>query len=419
MIRSKLGAVALIVLMMGIFALVACGEDTVPTEAPGVSSTPSTLDLPSAPVPSALSTPLAAPSEVPKELRAVWETWALLARDFVDRSELDPEELAKAAIRGMLEALDDPHTTYITPQNYEFVQSDTSGKFEGIGATVNMTADGRLMIVAPLPETPAEEAGIKAGDVILEVDGESIEGLSLLEAVLRIRGPRGSTVRLLVTHLFEDESQIIEVVRGVIKLSSVNMNITAENFAYIHLRVFYENTNEELVDLLEEAKVQRVRGIILDLRNNPGGILSATVDVASQFLEDGLVLYEIDGTGRRSDWPVRRGGVATDIPMVVLGNEFSGSASEVLIGALQDHKRAIMVGAQTFGKGSVNILRPLSDGGGLYITLARWYTPDGRLIEGKGLDPDIEVRALGGQREDSQFNKAVEILESQISASVR
>ena len=413
--RIELLLVSLIVLAA--VTVAACGGGTqeaeptaVPNGANGIG-----IDLPSQPFSQPSNIERADP--VPEDLQAVWEAYALLRREFVDQSQIDPEDLAEAAISGMLSTLDDPYTAYINPESYQLEISNTQGSFEGIGAEVNMTPDGRLMIVAPLPETPAELAGIRPGDVILEVNGESISGLSLIEAVSKIRGPRGSSVRLLVKHLFVEDPEIIEITRGVIQIASTNMNMTDEQFAYINLRVFYENTIKELEDVLRQAEQEGARGIILDLRNNPGGLLTSAVEVASQFLEDGLVLYEEDGSGRRTDWNVRRGGLAIDIPLVVLANAFSASGSEVVIGALQDHGRATIVGSQTFGKGSVNIIRSLSNGGGLYLTFAYWYTPNGRLIEGEGLMPDVEVNQSANQREDAQFNRAIEVLESLIAAS--
>ncbi len=290
------------------------------------------LDLPSASLESK-TVNIESPDVIPEDLLGVWETFNLLMREYVDRKDLDPEQLEKAAITGMLNAIEDPYTSYIDPSSFELAMSDTQGSFEGIGAEVTMTPDGKLMIVAPIPDTPAEKAGIRPGDVILKVDGESIEGFSLLESVMKIRGPRGSIVKLEIQHLFEENTALIEITRGTIQISSVNMNITDEDFAYINLSVFYENTTEELSNVLEKAIKQDVKGIILDLRN-----------------------------------------------------------------------------------GSVNMIRSLSNGGGLYITFARWYTPSGRLIEGEGLSPDILIEQSQNQREDAQFEKALEILSEIISS---
>ena len=363
-----------------------------------------------------LEEPLETPSEVPEELKTVWEVWALLAREHVDRSELDPEVFAEAAIRGMLQALDDPHTNYVRPEAFAIERQDIRGEFQGIGASVSLRQNGKLMIVAPLEGSPAEIAGLKPGDVILAVNGESIVGLSLLEAVGRIRGPRGSEVRLLIQRLGSSDTMEVTVVRNVIPLTSVLLRSQpGDRFAHIRLTTFYPSTSRELSEAMEKAVAEGAEGLILDLRDNPGGVLDSVVDVSSQFLKEGLVLYQIDGTGRRKDWKVRDDAGTLDIPMVVLTNEFSASASEILVGALQDHRRATIIGGTTFGKGSVNTLRRLNNGGGLYITFARWFTPSGRLIQGKGLEPDVEIVAADRQEAETlQLQKAIEVLESQI-----
>ncbi len=358
---------------------------------------------------------------MPPELAVIWEVWELLIRDYVDPEKLDPHTLSEAAIRGMLSALEDPHTSYVRPQTFAIENEDYLGNFQGIGAEVSMRQDGKLIIVAPLPGSPAEAVGIRPGDIVLEVDGEPIEGLSLLEAVARIRGPEGSIVRLLIRHLTDIDPILVEVERGVISLTSVLLRSKpGEPIVHIRLTNYFPNTAELMVDLIQQAVTNGAQGLILDVRDNPGGLLTSVVDVAGQFLEaDQLVVYEVDGDGRRKDWDVRRGGVAKDIPMVILVNEFSASASEVLVGALQDHNRATVIGATTFGKASVNIFRPLSNGGGLYVTYARWFTPKGRMIEEHGLQPDIEVVALERREADiKQLEKAIEVLEEMISAGV-
>ncbi len=365
--------------------------------------------------------PLEAPSEVPEELKAIWEAWAYLTRDHVDRSKLDPKVFTEAAIQGMLEALDDPHTSYLGPEAFAIDNEDLQGRFEGIGAEVSTRRDGKLIVVAPIPGSPAEAAGIRPGDVILEVNGESLEGVSLLEAVKRIRGPRGTSVRLLIQHLGSVDPVLVEVQRGVIPLVSVRLRSDpGEKLAHIRLTSFYADTPQKLAETIKQAVDSGAQGIILDVRDNPGGLLNSVVEVASLFLKDGLVVYEVDGSGRRTNWSVRQvegASVARDLPMVVLVNEFSASASEVLVGALQDYERATVIGATTFGKGSVNILRPLSNGGGLYITYARWYTPEGRLIEGQGITPDVLVTARDPRDADvMQLEKAREVLQSLIDS---
>ena len=362
-------------------------------------------------------TPLIAPSEVPEELKVIWEVWALLAREHVDRAKLDPEEATEAAIRGLILPLGDAQTAYVSPEYMQTEAQDLQGNFEGIGARVQTRLDGKLIIVSPIEGGPAEAAGIKAGDVILEVNGESIEGLSTLEAVTLIRGPRGTTVVLLVQHLTDIDPVELSIVRDKIPLESVLLRSRpGDEIAHIRLTDFYADTAEKLRSTINEVVADGAKALIIDVRNNPGGLLSSAIDVTSQFLEDGLVLYEVDGAGRRTNFRVRHGGIATDIPMVVLTNEGSASASEILAGAIQDHQRALVIGATTFGKGTVNSFRRLSNGAGLYMSVARYYTPAGRQIEDIGVVPDIEVTARDQQTADTdQLNKALEILEAEIA----
>ena len=378
-----------------------------------------TLDLPESPQIVPLAEPLDAPSGVPEELAIVWEVWNLLTSEHVERSNIEPEVFTEAAIRGMLQALGDPHTNYVRPEAFGIENEDLLGRFEGIGANVSMRADGRLVIVAPIDGSPADQAGIRPGDVVLEVDDEDILGLSLLEAVNMIRGPRGSKVKLLVLHISEIDPVIIVVERGVIPLESVLVRSEpGEKLAHIRLTNFFTDTADKLSQTINDVAEEGAEGILIDVRDNPGGLLSSVVDVTSLFIDDGLVLYEVDGEGRRTDWAVRRKeGVPREIPVVILANEFSASASEILVGALQDHDRAVFVGAQTFGKGSVNILRELGNGGGLFLTFARWFTPSGRLIQGNGLVPDIEVVARDARDADTmQLEKAMEVLQAEVNA---
>ncbi|MFQ5860805.1 MAG: S41 family peptidase [Dehalococcoidia bacterium] len=351
------------------------------------------------------------------ELSGIWEVWRLLAQASPQQATQDAEELEAGAIRGMLEALGDPYASYLTRQQYMLEQGDLAGSFHGIGAEVTIR-DGRLTIVAPLPDTPAERAGILPGDVILEVDGEDAEGLSLLDSVLKIRGAEGTPVTLLVQRQGQPEPFRVAIVRELIQITTVFWEMLPDQMAHLKLRSFARTTDEELAQALREIDQQGGKAIVLDLRNNPGGLLDATVRATSQFLEDGLVVYEIDGRGERRDWVVQRRGLARDIPLVVLVNQFSASGSEVLAGALQDHHRAVLVGTQTFGKGSVNTFRELQDGSAVYFTIARWYTPNGTLIEGEGILPDILVEMPPDSPEDPQLLRAVDYLESTIAVGV-
>ncbi|MCH7786326.1 MAG: S41 family peptidase [Chloroflexi bacterium] len=419
--------IVMVVIVTALF-LAACSgaaSNVAPTPQATVPSTATFSDEPSIPEVVQLEIPLEAPSEVPEELKAIWEAWALLVREHVDRDKLDPAEATAEAIRGIVRTLNDPHTHYVAPEAFDIQNQDLQGEFEGIGASVSMRLDGKLVVVAPIEGSPAKAAGIKPGDIILEVDGESIEGLSLLAAVSKIRGPRGSTVRLLVRHLGAIDPVIVQIIRGIIPLESVLLrSAPGDRIAHIRLTEFFADTADDLSKMLSEVLADGAEGLIIDVRDNPGGLLSSVIDVTNLFLDaedldDGaLILYEIDANRRRTNFKVDKGGIATDIPMVILANEFSASASEILAGALQDHERATIVGATTFGKGSVNILRRLSNGGGLVITFARWYTPTGRLIQDNGLEPDVEVVSRDRQTAETlQLEKAIEVLEAKLDSA--
>ena len=317
----------------------------------------------------------------------------IILQDYVDKDKLDTDVLIQGAIKGMVEALDDPHTSYVDAEIYRLNLSNMEGKFEGIGAQVAVE-DGELTIIAPIADSPAERAGIRAGDKILEIDGKSTSDMSLVEAVLIIRGTGGTIVTLLVLHQDETEPVVIEIVRAEIELTSVRFEMR-EDIAYINITYFSERTGEELFPVLESITRQAASGIILDLRSNPGGLLEAVVDVASYFLEEGVVVDVVDNEGKHTASSVKPGEVTTDLPLVVLVDSYSASGSEVLVGTLQDYGRATIAGTKTYGKGSVNILRQLDDGSGLYITTGRWLTPSGRLIEGEGLYPDYELELEG------------------------
>ena len=353
---------------------------------------------------------------LPEGFQRMTEVWQLLQREHVDRGDLDADELSDGAIRGMLRALDDPYAAYLTPEQYSVDSQDILGFFEGIGAEVGMR-DGRITIIAPIPDSPADMAGIRPGDVILEIEGESTQGISLLDAVRIIRGEEGTPVTLLVLHRDESLPKEITIVRGVIPLESVRLLMQVGGIGHLRVLSFSGTTNTEIEAAFERFERSRGLGLVLDLRNNPGGLLSSVISVTSQFLDDGLVLYQIDADGERTDWKVKGEGKATDVPMVVLVNEFSASASEVLAGAIIDHGRAPVVGATTFGKGSINNQWPLSDGSGVNFTVARWFTPNGVQIEGEGIEPDVVVEGSEDETEDVQFDRALEILQEQIASS--
>ncbi|MBM3157944.1 MAG: S41 family peptidase [Chloroflexi bacterium] len=350
-------------------------------------------------------------------LESVEEAWQLIINNYVDKDKLDLKKLSDGAIRGMLEALGDPYSAYYDAGEYrEIREVNIEGSYGGIGAVVGIR-DGQLLVIAPIEDTPAKRAGIKPRDRILKIDGESTEGMSLTEAAYKIQGEPGTQVTLKILHVDEEEPVILVITREVIKVDSVFSEIREDGIAYIQVTFFSERTSTEIVAALKEVLAQNITGIILDLRDNPGGPVGSAVTVASQFLEEGIVLYALNSNGEKQTWSVESGGLATDQPLVVLVNGSSASASEVVAGALQDYERGVIVGTQTFGKGSINLLKELSDGSAVYITMGRWFTPDGRQIEGQGLTPDMVIDMTDddiAQGKDPQLDRAVEYLKSQL-----
>lgn len=341
-----------------------------------------------------------------------WQAWELVHTRFVDQP-VDDIGLMRGAIRGMLEALGDAHTAYMDPEQYDQASIGLAGEYEGIGAWVD--TDGKfLTIVAPMPGSPAEKAGIEPGDEVIAVDGDDVTGLDPSLVVQRVLGPKGSTVRLTLKRDGVDDPFDVEVVRDSINIPSVESRMLDDGIAYVQVQTFGEATTRDLKRALAGLMPQHPAGLILDLRGNGGGYLTTAVDVTSEFLSDGVVLTERFGDGRQEIYRARSGGLATDIPMVVLVDGGSASASEIVAGALQDHGRAVLVGETTYGKGSVQDWIPLSnDQGAVRVTIARWYTPDDRQINEAGLAPDVEVLIteddLAAER-DPQLEKAVEIL---------
>lgn len=350
------------------------------------------------------------------------EILKVLEDKYVDPDLVDEETLYQAAITGMLQTFPDSGTFYVDPRTVA-TSVGPSGKFEGIGATI-AEQNGEIVIVAPIENTPAERAGVQSGDVIVAVDGESTDGWTQEKAVLKIRGPQGTTVSLTLRHTDGNE-ETVDIERDEIKVSSVvttppggalrdgaGNDIT--DVGYIYIREFTEDTSQEVADAVREAIDNGARGIILDVRNNPGGLLNVTADVADQFLDGGkTILVERERDGKEQVFSSHSGGVATDIPLVLIQNRFSASGSEVLSAALQDNGRATVVGETSFGKGTVNISNNLDDGGQLYVSIAKWLTPDGQQIEGVGVRPDVRVELSDADidaRRDVQLFKAIDIL---------
>ena len=348
----------------------------------------------------------------PKEFRVFWEAMDALRRDFYGELP-DAQEMTYGAIRGVLELLGDENTTLLDPESAEFFRTDLSGSFEGIGARVDVAPGGGVLIVEPFEGQPAYEAGLRRNDVIIQVDGKDVTKLPLSEAIKLIRGPKGTRVRLLIKRPGEPELLEIEVVRDRIEIPVLKYEMRDDGIAYLKLSEFNGRSADLVRRALRDLMRQNPRGLILDLRGNPGGLLDAAVAIASQFIDEGSILIERFKDGRERVYPARPGGLATEVPLVVLVNEGSASASEIVAGAIQDTGRGILIGVTTFGKGSVQVPHYLSDGALLRVTTARWFTPKGRGIDGKGLEPDIVVertledRAAG---RDPQLDRAVEYL---------
>lgn len=382
-----------------------------PTGTPTLESIPAKTPTP-APTPTQPAAIEPSPDQE-ESFDIFWEAWEVLQEQFY--GELPSEsELPYAAIRGVIGDTDDQYTAFLDPVQSEIVSSNLSGSFEGIGATVRMRPDGLLEIVQPLADQPAIEAGLRAGDVILTVDGTELEGMNLYEAIALIRGPAGTVVNLLVQRPEVEEPFEIQVTRARIETPAVESEMLENGIAYLRLNDFGQTATDEVRSALRDLLAQEPRGLILDLRGNPGGYLSTAVEISSQFIAAGPILIERFRDGSEQIYEAQSGGLATEIPMVVLVDGGSASASEIVAGAIQDTGRGPLIGTQTLGKGSVQLVNTLSDGSQLRVTTARWFTPEGRAIHGEGLAPDVEVELSEEDLEadrDPQLERAIEYLE--------
>lgn len=353
--------------------------------------------------------------EIPERTGATfdlfWEVWELIQRDYYGDLP-DEDEMTYGAIRGALNTLGDPFTAFIDPETAQINREDDSGSFEGIGAYVTMR-NGPLEIVSTFKDQPAEKAGLRRGDIILEVDGVSIENMSIYEAISLIRGPAGTSVLLKVFREGEEPFEI-EIVRASIQIPVVESEVLEENIAYATLLDFSTDASVKLANAIEELLAQNPDGLILDLRGNPGGWLHEAVLTAGLFLpKEELVLIERFKDGTEHPYETSENPVAPNVPLVVLVDPGSASASEIVAGALQDHGRAVLIGEKTFGKGSVQWPHELSNGAELRVTVARWFTPNDRAIHGEGLIPDIVVERTAEDFDadlDPQLDRAVEYL---------
>jgi carboxyl-terminal processing protease len=335
-------------------------------------------------------------AEQPTEFAVFWEAWDVVVAHFVDRDAIDFRRMTYGAIQGMLDSLGDRgHTSFFSPEVARQENNALEGSFEGIGAYVDAEGD-QVKIIAPIRGSPAEEAGLLAGDIVLKVDGVEVTGMPQWDVIARVRGPAGSTVILTVIHPGETEPVDIAIVRARINIDSVAWaRVPESDIAYIQITQFAADTGDELRTALQEMRAQEhpITGIVLDLRNNPGGLLNQALRVGSQFLPEGsIILNERNADGRVSTYRSVGRGLARDLPIVVLINEGSASASEILSGALQDHERARLVGMTTVGTGTVLVPFTLSDGSMIRLGVTNWLTPDMRLIKNQGIEPDVMVK---------------------------
>ncbi len=331
-------------------------------------------------------------AEQPPEFDVFWEAWEHVEGQFYGQLP-DEEEFTYGAIRGMLKALDDPNTYFVEPSDHEMEQAHLEGRHGGIGAEYAM-ADGYLRVVAVLQNSPAERADLRTGDVIVAVDGTEVLGLSQSEAILLIRGQEvGTEAVLTVLREGEAEALTIRAVREEVEVPTVVWELREAGVGYIRLSFFGARTTGELGRALQELEADGATRLVLDLRDNPGGMVSAAVEVAGQFIDTGVIYYERSRDGKDTVFNAKRGGAAVTMPLAVLVNGGTASAAEIVCGAIQDHQRGPLVGERTFGKGSLQSIHELSDNSSIHVTIAHWLTPDRHEIEGGGLTPDLEITA--------------------------
>lgn len=329
-----------------------------------------------------------------EELRTFTEVFHRIKTDYVE--EVEDKTLLENAIKGMLAGLD-PHSSYLTPEDYQELTIGTRGEFGGLGIEVGMD-DGFVKVISPIDDTPAQRAGIKAGDIIIRLDDTPVKGMTLSDAVKIMRGKPGSRIKLTIVRETEDKPIMIDIVRDIIQVKSVKSHSLEPGYGYVRISHFQEHTGEDLekaVQKLKQDNQGKLKGLVLDLRNNPGGVLNAAVAVSDAFLSEGMVVYT---EGRVADaslkFTARPKDVLNGAPIVILVNGGSASASEIVAGALQDHKRAVIMGNKTFGKGSVQTILPMNNNAALKLTTAHYYTPSGRSIQAEGIQPDITLNKL-------------------------
>jgi carboxyl-terminal processing protease len=375
-----------------------------PAAAPAASSTPEKSAVSG-------SNDAQIPASTDPEFKTFWEAYNMLKQEYYGDDLAQGKELEYNAIRGMIFGLDDQFTSFVSPDAAKLIEEDATGSFSGIGAYVQLNKGRALQITRVFQDSPAEKAGLKSGDVIMEVDGKSIVGGDLSEQVAKVRGPEGSTATFTIAREGEEKPLKVELTRAKIEIKLVEAKMLDKDVAYVALNSFNSATSaQQLQAAVKDLLAKNPKGLVFDLRDNPGGFLDQSVDVADMFLKDGVVLYERTKDGDEQVFHSDDSGIAQDVPLVVLVNGGSASASEIVAGAIQDRGRGVLIGTQTFGKGSVQQINHLADGSQLRITIAHWFTPDNHGIHGTGIEPNVAVERGDDPAKDLQLDRAVEYL---------
>lgn len=354
--------------------------------------------------------------DIIRELEPLVEVIKTVDKRYIGDVEIN--RLVTGAIKGAIDSLNDPYSAYFTAEEFKNFMISIQGSFEGIGISVTMDDDGLVRVISPIEDTPGHKAGILPDDKIIQINDIPVKGLTLDEAVSLMRGPKGTKVTLHIKREGIDNILTFEIIRDSIELKTVRHRIIGDDIGYIRITSFDENTSKEFKKSLNELNSKKVRGLILDLRNNPGGLLNECVKVADELIGENLIVYTEDKSGNRTS-EYRSGRNKINIPLVILINKYSASASEIVAGAVQDTKSGVLVGTKTFGKGSVQEPTVFKDGSGLKLTIAKYYLPSGRSIDGIGVEPDIVVELPKGvdifnvsEEQDTQLQKAIEVIKT-------
>ncbi len=357
------------------------------------------------------------PQNINIDFKLFWDTWDLLSNSYLDKKSIDQSKLFYGAISGMVASLGDPYTVFLPPQQQKISQEELNGSFEGVGIQLGFNKDKKLAVIAPLDGTPAQKEGVKPLDLIVKIDGKDTTSMALPDAVNLIRGPKGTKVELTIFREGESDTRVFSITRDNIIVKSVEISYkntkSGKKVAIIKLSRFGERTNDEWNQVVSDLISASSQAIVLDMRNNPGGFLESAVFIGSEFLEGGNVVLQENSEGVRTPFQVNRVGKLFTMPMVVLINKGSASASEIVAGALQDRKRAKLIGEKSFGKGTIQEAEDLTGGTGIHITVAKWLTPNGNWVnDAQGLEPNVPVVAdIEDQTKDLQLDKAIELLE--------